>query len=294
MRPAAWYYASTNTVSQSCPIPSSIVSESASVPCSQSKRAVVMSLRRWKSFFPAFAAIDTAIETATGARSRDKFRQLRSELVEMLCDAADDDVDRVKGLCRLLDSAMAEALLTLHVVPVTTTMLTTTGVDKAVEGLLSHEDGKVRALARDILIKWAQGGVLDTTVLAAPPSTPRMRPQAQRPETAILLADTPKISDEKMPPVVSNAGGDRVRSGQTGDAKRKHPGYYREADADDEKRQRNVSEKVEDRPRKMEPDIKSRSSWRSRDTKSRSRASSWRYRDERRFSSSTRHSHRRV
>jgi hypothetical protein len=239
--------------------------------------------------------IDTAIETATGARSRDKFRQLRSELVEMLCDAADDDADRVKELCRLLDAAMAEALLTLHVVPVTTTMLTTTGVDKAVEGLLSHEAGKVRALARGILIKWAQGGVLDTTVLAAPPSTPRMRPQqAQRPETAVLLADTPKISDEKMPPVVSNAGGDRVRSGQTGDAKRKHPGYYREADADDEKRQRNVSEKVEDRPRKMEPDIKSRSSWRSRDTKSRSRASSWRYRDERRFSSSTRHSHRRV
>ncbi|PWZ58002.1 hypothetical protein Zm00014a_029220 [Zea mays] len=117
-----------------------------------------------------------------------------------------------------------------------------------------------------------------------------MHPQAQRPETAVLLADTPKISDEKMPPVVSNAGGDRVRSGQTGDAKRKHPGYYREADADDEKRQRNVSEKVEDRPRKMEPDIKSRSSWRSRDTKSRSRANSWRYRDERRFSSSTRHS----
>jgi hypothetical protein len=247
-----------------------------------------MSLRRWKPFFPAFAAIDTAIETATGARSRDKFRQLRSELVEMLCDAADDDADRVKGLCRLLDAAMTEALLTLHVVPVTTTMLTTTGVDKAVEGLLSHEAGKVRALARGILIKWAQGGVLDTTVLAAPPSTPRMRPQqAQRPETAVLLADTPKISDEKMPPVVSNAGGDRVRSGQTGDAKRKHPGYYREADADDEKRQRNVSEKVEDRPRKMEPDIKSRSSWRSRDTKSRSRASSWRYR-------STRHSHRRV
>jgi hypothetical protein len=260
-----------------------------------------MSLRRWKSFFPAFAAIDTAIETATGARSRDKFRQLRSELVEMLCDAADDDVDRVKGLCRLLDSAMAEALLTLHVVPVTTTMLTTTGVDKAVEGLLSHEDGKVRALARGILIKWAQGGVLDTTVLAAPPSTPRMRPLAQRPETAVLLADTPKISDEKMPPVVSNASGDRVRSGQTGDAKRKHPaGYYREADADDEKRQRKVPEKVEDRPRKMEPDIKSRSSWsrasswRSRDTKSTSRASSWRYRDERCLSTSTRHSHRRV
>jgi hypothetical protein len=256
-----------------------------------------MSLRRWKSFFPAFAAIDTAIETATGARSRDKFRQLRSELVEMLCDAADDDADRVKGLCQLLDSAMAEALLTLHVVPVTTT----TGVDKAVEGLLSHEDGKVRALARGILIKWAQGGVLDTTVLAAPPSTPRMRPLAQRPETAVLLADTPKISDEKMPPVVSNASGDRVRSGQTGDAKRKHPaGYYREADADDEKRQRKVPEKVEDRPRKMEPDIKSRSSWsrasswRSRDTKSTSRASSWRYRDERCLSTSTRHSHRRV
>ena len=47
-------------------------------------------------------------------------------------------------------------------------MLTTTGVDKAVEGLLSHEAGKVRALAHGILIQWAEGGVLDTTVLAAP------------------------------------------------------------------------------------------------------------------------------
>jgi len=263
-----------------------------------------MALRRWKPFFPAFGAIDTAIEAATEGCSRDKYRQVRSDLVEMLCDCdaagSDDDV-RAEGLCRLLDRAMAEALLTLRAVPVpvTPTMLAATDVAKAVGGLLKHEAGWVRALARGILAQWsssieaeAEGAALDTLLQilceheVAAPVTACIR---SNPETTVLQADSikqaAKISDlecpKKMPPGVSIAGSDRVRNEQTGDAKRKHPGpaaggCYREAD--DVKRQRKVPEMVEHRPREMEPAMKSRS-----------RVSSWRSTDERHFLTSTRH-----
>lgn len=50
-------------------------------------------LRRWKRFLPAFGAIDAAIEAATKGCSRDKYREVRVELVEMLCDAADNNSD---------------------------------------------------------------------------------------------------------------------------------------------------------------------------------------------------------
>ncbi|CAD6206309.1 unnamed protein product [Miscanthus lutarioriparius] len=265
-----------------------------------------MALRRWKPFFPAFGAIDTAIEAATEGCSRDKYRQVRSDLVEMLCDCdaagSDDDV-RAEGLCRLLDRAMAEALLTLRAVPVpvTPTMLAATDVAKAVSGLLRHEAGWVRALARGILAQWsssieaeAEGAALDTLLqilceheVAAPVTGGCV--SSGGPEMIVLQADSikqaAKISDlecpKKMPPGVSIAGSDRVRNEQTGDAKRKHPGpgaggCYREAD--DVKRQRKVPEMVEHRPREMEPAMKSRS-----------RVSSWRSTDERHFSTSTRH-----
>jgi hypothetical protein len=176
-----------------------------------------MALRRWKPFFPAFGAIDTAIEAATEGCSRDKYRQVRSDLVEMLCDC-DDDV-RAEGLCRLLDRAMAEALLTLRAVPVpvTPTMLAATDITKAVGGLLRHEAGWVRALARGILAQWsssieaeaasteAEGAALDTLLqilceheVAAPvtgcvPSGP---------ETTLLQADSMKQSRQDLRPGV--------------------------------------------------------------------------------------------
>jgi hypothetical protein len=271
-----------------------------------------MALRRWKPFFPAFGVIDTAIEAATEGCSRDKYREVRSHLVEMLCDAADNDDDvRAEGLCRLLDRAMAEALLTLQSVPipVTPTMLAATDVAKTVGGLLRHEAGWVRALARGILAQWrasieaeaasteAERAALDTLLqmlceheVAAPVTGGCVRGGC---ETTVLQADSikqaAKMSDlecpenKKMPPGVSIAGGDRVRNEQTGDAKRKHlgpgaGGCYREAD--DVKRQRKVPEMVEHRTREMEPEPA---------MKSRRRVSSWRSTDERRFSTATRH-----
>jgi hypothetical protein len=115
-------------------------------------------LRRWKPFFPAFGAIDACIEAAAPEGcSRDKYRQVRGDIVEMLCDAAgdeDDDDGRAEELCRLLDVAMAEALETLRVVPVTPAMLTTTDVAKAVGGLLGHESVRVRGLARAVVSGW--------------------------------------------------------------------------------------------------------------------------------------------
>lgn len=123
----------------------------------------------------------------------------------------------------------------------------------------------------------------------AAPVTGRVRRDDDDPEpgTPVLQADHTKqaaeISDrerpKKMHPGVSTAGGDRVRNERSGDAKRKHSGeggYCREAD--DVKRQCKVSEKVEHRPRKTQPDMKCRS-----------RVSGWRATDERRFSTSLRH-----
>ncbi|XP_025815628.1 uncharacterized protein LOC112892714 [Panicum hallii] len=111
-------------------------------------------LRRWKRFFPAFGAIDAAIESAL-ACSRDKYRRVRGDLVEKLCDAGDDGgAERAEGLCLLLDQTMVEALQTLRLVPVTPTMLTSTDVAKAVAGLRGHESGRVRGLARRVFDGW--------------------------------------------------------------------------------------------------------------------------------------------
>ncbi|XP_066308798.1 uncharacterized protein [Miscanthus floridulus] len=114
-------------------------------------------LRRWKRFLPAFGAIDAAIEAATKGCSRDKYREVRVELVEMLCDAADNNSDSdepAEGLRQLLDEAMVEALETLRVVAATPTVLETTHVIKAVGDLRGHESGRVRGLAYSILGGW--------------------------------------------------------------------------------------------------------------------------------------------
>ena len=109
-------------------------------------------LRRWKRFFPAFGAIDAAIESALGC-SRDKHRRVRGDLVEKLCDCdAAGDGGGAEALCLLLDQAMVEALQTLRLVPATPAMLTsTTDVAGAVADLRGHGSGRVRALARRVL-----------------------------------------------------------------------------------------------------------------------------------------------
>jgi len=224
-------------------------------------------LRRWKRFFPAFGAIDAAIESALGC-SRDKHRRVRGDLVEKLCDCdAAGDGGGAEALCLLLDQAMVEALQTLRLVPATPAMLTsTTDVAGAVADLRGHGSGRVRALARRVLDGWRASVERDLAraraalealsripredemAAAAPPSA---RDARSGREPKILVANVKRAAmvprPKKMPPGVCGAGGEK-----TGDAKRKHPGgYCREAE--DVKRQRKVPEMVGQRSTKANP-----------------------------------------
>ncbi|OEL25831.1 hypothetical protein BAE44_0013147 [Dichanthelium oligosanthes] len=109
-------------------------------------------LRRWKRFLPSFGAIDAAIEAAGPGISRYEFRRARCGVVERLCDASDDEED--DELCRDLDRAMAESLLTLQIVPVPPAILGRTGLASAVSTLEEHDSERVRSLARDIQYGW--------------------------------------------------------------------------------------------------------------------------------------------
>ncbi|KAL6659837.1 hypothetical protein ACP70R_002666 [Stipagrostis hirtigluma subsp. patula] len=123
-----------------------------------------MALRRWKPFLGAFVHIDAAIEAAAAAGgpesvSRDEFRTARARIVEMLCDAADDD-GAAEGLCRLLDDAMAESLVTLRMVAAEKrpALLASGELVGAVGALMSgHASERVRGLARDVVCGWRAG-----------------------------------------------------------------------------------------------------------------------------------------
>uniref|UniRef100_M8BW10 Uncharacterized protein n=1 Tax=Aegilops tauschii TaxID=37682 RepID=M8BW10_AEGTA len=73
-------------------------------------------LRRWKRFFRAFDCVDTAIKPSDPDHSRDELRRARVDVVEQLCNAADDD-DQAERLCGILDDHMAESLETLRLPP---------------------------------------------------------------------------------------------------------------------------------------------------------------------------------
>jgi hypothetical protein len=109
-------------------------------------------LRRWKRFLAAFGAIDAAIEAAGPGASRDEFRRARCGVVERLCDASDED--ERDELCRDLDRAMVQSLLTLQAVPVAPATLARTELVPAVRALRRHECDRVRALASDIVCGW--------------------------------------------------------------------------------------------------------------------------------------------
>ncbi|KAL6630538.1 hypothetical protein ACP70R_028611 [Stipagrostis hirtigluma subsp. patula] len=122
-----------------------------------------MALRRWKPFLDAFVHIDAAIEAAAAGGpdrvSRDEFRSARARIVEMLCDAADDD-GVTEGLCRLLDDAMAESLVTLRMVAAEKKpeLLASGELVAAVGALMSgHASERVRGLARDVVRGWRAG-----------------------------------------------------------------------------------------------------------------------------------------
>ncbi|CAO1944739.1 unnamed protein product [Urochloa humidicola] len=116
-------------------------------------------LRRWKPFLAAFAEIDAAIEAAGLGISRAEFRRARCTIVEKLCDTPQDDEEEEAAageqLCRCLDGAMAEALLTLRMVPVAPATLARTELVPAVRALMKrHECERVRGLARDVVCGW--------------------------------------------------------------------------------------------------------------------------------------------
>ncbi|XBI08489.1 hypothetical protein VPH35_136217 [Triticum aestivum] len=110
-------------------------------------------LRRWKRFFRAFDCVDTAIKPSDPDHSRDELRRARVDVVEQLCNAADDD-DQAERLCGILDDHMAESLETLRLVPVTPRMLASTDLARSVCALRRHESERVRVLARGVVSGW--------------------------------------------------------------------------------------------------------------------------------------------
>jgi hypothetical protein len=110
-------------------------------------------LRRWKPFFPAFDSIDAGIEAFDPVEfSRHELRSARGDIVERLCDAADDD--QAERLCLLLDDMMAESLETLRLIPVMPTVLAYTDLAKSVRALQKHKSERVRVLASRIITAW--------------------------------------------------------------------------------------------------------------------------------------------
>ncbi|KAM3213512.1 hypothetical protein ACQJBY_066097 [Aegilops geniculata] len=109
-------------------------------------------LRRWKRFFRAFDSVDAAIKPSDPDHSRDKLRRARVDIVEQLCDAADDD--QAERLCKILDDHMAESLETLRLVPVMPNVLVSTDLGKSVCALRRHESERVRVLARGLVSGW--------------------------------------------------------------------------------------------------------------------------------------------
>ncbi|XP_062208399.1 probable mediator of RNA polymerase II transcription subunit 26a [Phragmites australis] len=231
-------------------------------------------LRRWKRFFEAFDAIDAAIEAADPGASRAEHCRARGDLVEMLCDAADDDGERAEGLCLLLDDAMALALETLRVVPVTPAMLTTTNIARAVGDLRKHDSERVRCLARDIFGGWRATieGHLSTVRAAleklsqipperkavAPPFTGDVRNDR---ESTVLKADTKQGTKIPEPPRKTSrvVGSDRARSEKTEAAQRKLQDGYAPSDREYTVLQAHMKQdtKIPDLPKKMPPAVAS-------------------------------------
>ncbi|KAL6614332.1 hypothetical protein ACP70R_036602 [Stipagrostis hirtigluma subsp. patula] len=105
--------------------------------------------RRWKRSLAALDATDAAIEGAAPGLSRAEFRDAGCCLVERLCDDATGH-EEADELCRTMDHAMAESLLTLRMLPVSPAALARTELVPAVRALTKHESERVRGLAREI------------------------------------------------------------------------------------------------------------------------------------------------
>ena len=185
-----------------------------------------MALRRSKPFLAAFPLIDAAIEGA-GGLSRDEFRSARARIVELLCDAADDD-GKVEGFCELLDEAMAESLATLRAVPAEKIELASGDLVGAVGALMKdHPSERVRGLVRDVVRGWKAGvkaelararaamDMLDDLSSTAPPPVnsdtktkkegklPEEQPRARKIPAAITSSHPSTAVSKKRAPIVS-------------------------------------------------------------------------------------------
>ncbi|XP_035815911.1 uncharacterized protein [Zea mays] len=107
-------------------------------------------LRRWKPFYSAFQAIDSAIEACGYPRA--EYRDVRGEIVVLLRGATDDGV--AEQLCAVLDDVMVESLKTLLVAPVPHDLLASTELARTVGALGSHGSSRIRSLARDVVRGW--------------------------------------------------------------------------------------------------------------------------------------------
>ncbi|KAL6645439.1 hypothetical protein ACP70R_017047 [Stipagrostis hirtigluma subsp. patula] len=185
-----------------------------------------MALRRWKPFLGAFVHIDAAIEAGRDGFSRDEFRSARARIVEMLCDAADDD-GVAEGLCLLLDDAMAESLVTLRTVAAEKQpgLLASGELVGAVAALMTgHASERVRGLARDVVRGW-RAGVEEELAMARAAmdvldglSAPPPRPAGTTPAAITDSKKQSKIREEEPLPKKTAAapvGG----SGRTNTAK---------------------------------------------------------------------------
>ncbi|CAO2188193.1 unnamed protein product [Urochloa humidicola] len=149
-----------------------------------------MALRRLTPLLGAFEYIDAVIEAADAAPgSRDAFRSGRERILEMVCDAAEDDEgggDKAEALCGLLDDAMAGSLATLREVPAEKIPLEKAGDLVAAVGALmrEHPSERVRGLAGNVARGWkacvtaevdkarARAAVVLDGILAPPPPPP--------------------------------------------------------------------------------------------------------------------------
>uniref|UniRef100_A0A0E0LEY5 TFIIS N-terminal domain-containing protein n=1 Tax=Oryza punctata TaxID=4537 RepID=A0A0E0LEY5_ORYPU len=159
-------------------------------------------LRRWNRFFPAFASIDAAIEAAEPGISRREFRDATDKIVEMLCNATDDDAVAAK-LRVVLDEMMVEALLTLELVPAMPKMLASTDLAQDVGALRNHPSERVRGLATGIVRGW-RASVKDE-LLKASAAMEKLSEVLEPDETddhlaKILQPSAPKKSANMEPP----------------------------------------------------------------------------------------------
>ncbi|VAI79164.1 unnamed protein product [Triticum turgidum subsp. durum] len=215
-------------------------------------------LRRWKSFYGAFDAVDAAIKAADPDQfSRHVFQRARGDLVLGLCNAAADD--QAERICGILDDLMAESLETLRVVPSTPETPISTELAESVRALREHDSERVRLLARGLVSGW-EASVQDDVVKVTP-AMPMKKPKATVGQQQRACAD-PDVKTKRPPkaeiikkvsdPAAGFVDGDRAgfcSEDKMEAAKRKLRQGYQEAE--DAKRRRRTQ--LVQAPKMMQP-----------------------------------------